>query len=175
MPAFTWGTKGPVICTATKIDQSKVAQFVVMATDTAGCPKPCDPVVTTLEIDNGRWVRQTFEDIPQAEGFVSIQNNAPGLRRVVVEVNGKRFRVWHLKHNELRLLDVASAMQAKDNVITLTGYGKPGASATVLIADVPTEAMMSTDMQKALPGARRVAGQAMPNMAWGKMMRETRG
>jgi len=86
------------------------------------------------------WVRkgepgwQVFRDVPRAEHVLTIQNGAPGLDRVRIVVNGKKFDVKHLGPNAVQSIDVASSLTSGDhNTIVLRGYGKPGARADVLI------------------------------------------
>jgi hypothetical protein len=130
--------------TATKIDQSKPAQVVLEACTISrtcpsgsGCCKDEDPVITNLELTTGRWVRQTFADIPSEEHYVTIQNSNLGLKKLEVKVNAQMFKLNGLRNNEERTIDVASAMKSgTNNTISLTGYGKPGDSAIVIIADV---------------------------------------
>jgi hypothetical protein len=45
VPAFTPGTKDPVVVTATKVDQGSGAQIALQVTDLAGNVTNCDPLV----------------------------------------------------------------------------------------------------------------------------------
>lgn len=59
MPMNAGETESPVVCTATKIDQTKPAQFVfnVCTPGPNVCCCPVDPIFTVLELTTGRWVR----------------------------------------------------------------------------------------------------------------------
>ena len=121
----------------------------IQVKDAAGNTTECDPVITELEIPESdasegiRRVWQTVTDIPQAEHFVTIQNGDPGLKKLRIKVNGKPYKLIRLKDNEESMVDVSSLMVEKDNTITLIGYGVPGSSAWVTIADfgAPLEEM----------------------------------
>lgn len=94
--------------------------------------------MTTLRIGNERYrTRESFAGIPAAEHFVSIQNGHPGLRKFSLLVNGQRTAFLRIGPKEVHAFDIASALTASENVITLVGQGRPGASALVLISDVP--------------------------------------
>jgi hypothetical protein len=123
---------GPIVVIATKVDQSLGAQVALTVTDQAGNVTDCDPVLVQLS-SNGS---QTFTGLPQAENKITIKNGQPGLTRLQAVVNGRRFGLNNLRDNEVRTLDVSSAMRpGNTNTIILRGYGKPGASADVLIWD----------------------------------------
>jgi hypothetical protein len=133
---FTPGTTDPVMVTGTKIDNAKKAQLVLMVTDVAGNQTVCDPV-HTLEIRaTGKPLTNVYDEIPEEEGTITIDNNTPGLQRLDVEVNGTVWKVTGLKDGQSRTLDVSSAMQpGDDNVVKLTAHGRPGGAADVWIWD----------------------------------------
>ena len=86
--------------------------------------------------EDARPVSQTLAGIAQAEGKVTIHNGNPGLTNLRITVNGKGFEAAGLKDNEVRTVDVSTAMKVgSDNTITLEARGKPGGSATVVIHD----------------------------------------
>jgi hypothetical protein len=136
MPTFTAPSKGPLVVTGTRINRKKSAGLTIKATDFFGNVLYCDPVYTTvtrLRHDQGV---ETFDDIPQAEHFVTVENDSPGLRRLDIIVNGQTFTVRKLDDYDIVVLDVSSAMQAgSNNTITLVPYGTKGDSAMVVIAD----------------------------------------
>lgn len=131
-----------VLVTATRIDQAKPAQLVLKA-----CSRECqgeccengDPVVTQLRIAQGRnRVTETFTEIPEAERYVTFQNGKKGLNRVHVIVNGQRIANVVLKSDEVRTIDIASALTASSqNSVTVIGRGNSGGSALLVISDVP--------------------------------------
>ncbi|HUR58312.1 MAG TPA: hypothetical protein VM029_11420, partial [Opitutaceae bacterium] len=135
MPTFVTGTTSPLGVNATRIDEKKSAVLTVTATDVAGNALTCDPVVTTvtkLKHDQGI---QTFTDIPPQESIITVDNDAPGLRAMLVIVNGIEFPVKKMDDDEKRTINVAAAMHPGNNTIVLVPKGKKGESATVTIAD----------------------------------------
>jgi hypothetical protein len=174
MPMNAGGTKSPMVCTATKIDQTKPAQFVfnVCPPNTpVECCCPVDPIFTVLKLTTGQWVRQTFADVPPAEHFVTMTNGDPGLTRLHIWVNSKHYTTLNLRDNETRGLDLAAAMTEKENTISLVGAGELGASASVAIVDSPPAPVTSH-------GAASAAAQAQGptsrhNATWGPLAEET--
>src|SRR6185503_3008592 len=109
VPTFAAPSHGPLVATGTRIDPRKSAWMTIKATDFFGNEMWCDPVATTvtrLRHDKGT---QTFTGLPQAEHFVTVENDSPGLRRLDVIVNGETFRIRKLDDYEIALIDVASA------------------------------------------------------------------
>ncbi len=136
LPTFTAPSPGPLVVTGTRINERKSDGMTIRAIDAAGNQMLCDPVSTTVtRLRHDKGV-QTFSGISDAEHFVTIENDSPGLRRLDVIVNGQTFKVRKLDDYEIALIDVASAMQPGEvNTITLVPYGKKGDSALVMIAD----------------------------------------
>ncbi|MFN2471242.1 MAG: hypothetical protein ABR583_09715 [Gaiellaceae bacterium] len=131
---FSMGTTDAVVVRATKVDNNATSQLALEAEDMVGNITRCDPVITVVV--RGRPAAQTYTNLPGAEHQLSIVNGAPGLRRLKITVNGHAFNVTGLRDGEARTLDVASAMEpGDDNTITLRGFGKRTASATVVIHD----------------------------------------
>jgi hypothetical protein len=159
---FDDGYTDTVTVTATKDDQSKSAHLTVIAFDMAGNRIKCDPVLTHMKITNGKKVKQTFTDIPVQEHFITLQNGAPGLNKLVAVVNGTKFKLLNLQDNEVHTLDVAAAMIAEGNTIKLQGRGKAGDSAVVMIADVPVDAATFAEMLKS---------SSSVNMTWGNLVK----
>jgi hypothetical protein len=135
VPPFTVGTNDPVIVTATKIDQTKRSRVEIRATDLAGNVAFCDPIITELVRDEARAVTQTFTDVPEAEHVVTVWNGNPGFKTIAVTVNGQLFKIKSLSPGEQAQIDIASAMRPGDNAVSLSGKGKKGASATIMLWD----------------------------------------
>src|ERR1700682_324257 len=132
VPAFTPGTKGPVVVTGTKTDQSKGAQVGLRATDVAGNVTDCDPELLTIKPGEVQRIR----DVPRSEHRLTLSNGSPGLRTLRVTVNRKTFELGHLRSSEVRVLDISSAMVAgSHNTVTIRGYGRRGSSAEVVLSD----------------------------------------
>jgi hypothetical protein len=64
----------------------------------------------------------------------SVYDGGNGITRVCVTVNGDSFELAGFGVNEVRGLDVSSAMVAGNDAMTGTGLGKPGARATALMS-----------------------------------------
>jgi hypothetical protein len=121
--------------TAIKRDANKTGVVGLRITDQQGHCNLLDPVLTTIEIPpEGKLVRQTLTDIPQAESHITIKNNAPGLRRLIIQTNGRMAKLVTLETDTVTI-DVSAAMvEGNNNTITLIGLGRPGASASILVA-----------------------------------------
>jgi len=135
-PPLTPGTMDPVVVTATKIIQSQGSRVALEVIDGSGNLTTCDPILTQAIRANGQPVSDTLSGIPQEESQVTVRNGNPGVAQLEIDVNGTTFRVSGLAANQEKTIDVSPAMVAGDiNTIILTAYGKPGASATILIHD----------------------------------------
>jgi hypothetical protein len=136
VPPFAAGVTSPVVIRSTKIDQTKAAQLELNVSDVAGNVVDCDPVLTTLVGKGRRSVSQRFKAIPYAESIIRVTNGRPGLRSLVIVVNGRRFKVAKLANGVRRTLNVARAMRRGNrNTIVLRAKGARGASADVVISD----------------------------------------
>jgi hypothetical protein len=136
VPPFVPGTKNPVVVTSTKIKQTKPSTLALHVTDVAGNFTDCDPVLTSVLRLPGDQETQTFSGLPASESKVTIANGAPGVNSVTIVVNGVRFKETGLDDGEVRKFNVASAMRAGNaNTIEITGRGKAGASADIIISD----------------------------------------
>jgi hypothetical protein len=132
-PGVNWfqGTTSEIELTATKVDQSQPSTVEIIVKDVAGNTSRCDPVLTTVR----RGLVQTHR-VTGAEDFVSIQNGRPGLKRLVVTVNGRHFAVRALKPGQRVKLHIGSALRrGKGNVVRLRGFGGPGGQASLMISN----------------------------------------
>lgn len=140
VPPFTVGTNDPVVLSSTKIDQSKRARIEARVTDLAGNVAVCDPILTRVEVGGtSELTSQTHPDVPREEDTITVSNGKPGLKKLEIVVNGKRFKVNGLKDGEEQVVDVSSAMKPGNNVVTFDGSGKKGSYADVLIWDGEAE------------------------------------
>jgi hypothetical protein len=131
-PGVNWyqGTTSLIELTATKIDQSSPSSIEIIVKDVAGNESRCDPVLTTLKGGRAQTHRVTG-----AERYVGIQNGRPGLKRIVVVVNGRRFVVRGLRSGAKASLKIGSALRpGRGNVVKLLGSGGRG-SATLMISN----------------------------------------
>jgi uncharacterized repeat protein (TIGR01451 family) len=135
---FSPGALGPVYVLATAVNRLKSMAVTVDFLDRAGNRATCDPVVWSVARVDEQPQDETFTDLPQVESKVTIVNGDPGMRKVVLIVNGTKFKELDLRAGETRRLDVASAMHpGTDNTITVRVRGKKGATALIVIADIP--------------------------------------
>jgi hypothetical protein len=136
VPPFTVGSTDPLTITSTKIDQSQRARVEIEITDVAGNTAVCDPIVALLIRDSNQPETQTFRDVPQAEGKVSIVNGTPGIKSVEIFVNGVKYKAKNLSDGETAMLDIAPALHAgNDNVVSVKAKGKKGGWADIVIWD----------------------------------------
>jgi hypothetical protein len=129
---FPAGQTGLIKVTAVKKTYGVSSQLTVKATDANGLTVTCDPIETTvtrLKQDGGV---QTFSGVPYEEHFVTIENG--GLKMLDIDVNGTTFKVKRLADNEVRVVDISSAMKpGLNNTISLIPKGKKGESADITI------------------------------------------
>jgi hypothetical protein len=140
--SFEVGTTSPVVVSATRQDPTRTVHVVISPADVAGNSTSCDPIVATLVApSSGDPVGASYGGIPDTEHLITLQNGDPGLDQVQISVNGMAFEVGDLQPNEVRVLDVASAMQPGDsNAVLVRGQGAPGQEIDVLIADMALSA-----------------------------------
>ncbi len=128
------GTTSIVTARGTKINTSTSARFEILITDMAGNSIVCDPIETVVVRENGEPVTQTHTNVLQELGYVKVMNR--GLKNLTINVNGKQFTVAGLRAEEVRMIDIRSAMKAgANNTISLTAYGTPGTAADIMIWD----------------------------------------
>jgi hypothetical protein len=140
VPGFSEGTTSNVFIQATKVDPALSSRVKLAVVDTCHHVTECDPVMTSVIRSKGKPTSDTYLDLPQEEGTLTIANGNPGLNHLDVIVNGIRFKEKDLEDGEECTIDVSPAMRpGRDNVITLRSQGKPGASAGVLIWDGLTD------------------------------------
>jgi hypothetical protein len=135
VPPFTVGTNDPVTVTATKINQSQSAHVTLQATDVSGNVTTCDPVIALIQRNAQSDPQDSRFKVPAAENRILVMNGTPGLKNFEATVNGIKFKVTGLKDGENRAINVASAMHAGNNIVTVKGHGPKNSSATVVISD----------------------------------------
>jgi hypothetical protein len=127
VPAFTVGTKDPVVVTSTKIDQTKPAVVSLKATDLAGNMVTCDP--TLVDDSAGQTARVTIDG---SEGHVTILNS--GLTALTIYVNGRTFTLRNISGKKNLSLDISSALHKGSNKVVIRGRGHRGTSATFVFS-----------------------------------------
>ena len=135
--SYAPGTAGPVNVLATAINKAQSLGVEVQFFDLAGNKAICDPIIHIVSRVDKQPKDATFTGIMQAESKVTIRNGDPGMGKVQLIVNGRRFNEVDLRNGEVRKFDVCAAMRpGSDNTITVRARGKIGASAVVVIADI---------------------------------------
>lgn len=138
VPGFSIGTNDPVVVTATKINPSQASVVALEVRNQAGYLTACDPVQTEVIRTPGISTKQVFRNIPQSENQLDIDNGTPGLQKLLVIVNGQKFKVKHLEDGEKRTLDLSSAMEpGSGNTVKLKARGQQGGTASILLRDAP--------------------------------------
>ena len=130
IPAFPIGDQGLKTVVATKTNQSLPSQLELTVKDVAGNTTVCDPVDVTVNAGSSA----VANSVPGNEHVVTITNGSPGLRTIVLAVNGQ-VRFVRL-HGATTTVDIGNALNAgDDNTVWLFGLGRQGGSANVLIWD----------------------------------------
>jgi hypothetical protein len=134
VPNFVSGSTSPIVVRATQINKRLRMQLELRVTDVAGNFVMCDPVLTSIGRGSGMPSRQTFTDLPQEEGLIEITNGKPGIRTLIITVNGYEISVRGLRNNEVRVVNVAAWMiEGDNNTISLQLRGPTGGSADIMI------------------------------------------
>jgi len=171
IPPFAVGTTDPVIVDAGKIDQTLPAMVLLEATDVDGNSVECDPVLARMQIPANRHrLRQRYTNVPAAERFVTMKNDATGVRVVAIALNGKKVLRQRLNSNQ----EVTAVIQpewmkagAGKNNIVIWAYGKPGSKVTVLLSDgVGTEESLIVKPERGI--RRSWGGESTRDLTWGK-------
>jgi hypothetical protein len=136
VPPFIPGTTDPVVVTSTKINQSVPARIEILATDGAGNVAVCDPIHVILVRDKDQPENDVHTEVPRQEDQVTIRNGNPGLNKVVIFVNGVKFKTQNLSDGQVTTVDISAAMnEGNNNVVRLEARGKRGSSAEVIVWD----------------------------------------
>jgi hypothetical protein len=136
------------------------------------CTRSCfiDPLLTTLIINTGHSVVQTFSDIPKTEHFITVTNGDPGLKAVAIRVNGKDFKRFRFdgltRAAPIINIDAGAVMTQDKNTLTFIGLGEVGSLANILVGDAAPPAASTV-------GSRflgSVAGKAQDAGVWGPLV-----
>ena len=135
---FFIGTAGPAMLNATKIDQSQRSFIRIVITDVAGNKSTCDPVLKSVRSTGraGSAGKQVFGGLGQYEDVMTIRNGRPGLRRVAVVVNGRRFATLRLRDGQMRKLSLRAAMRpGHKNTVVVRPLDRRRGTADVMISN----------------------------------------
>jgi hypothetical protein len=136
LPTFAPGSTDTLQVTATKLNQSAKAVVALQATDQAGSSITCDPAMVTIGHGPNLTPVQLLTAVPANESQVTISNGAPGVDRMQLLVNGRRFQLRDLHDDETRRVDVSSAMRrGSGNTILVAGHGSRSSTAVVMVSD----------------------------------------
>jgi hypothetical protein len=135
---YAVGSLGPVTVTATAVNKRKSMAVEVFFYDLAGNRALCDPIVMSVQRLTGKPQDEVLRNVPDTDHRVTVTNGAPGMRKVVLLVNGKYFGQHRLKAGQVRKFSVGTAMKpGYVNTIRVRASGPKGAKATILIANIP--------------------------------------
>jgi hypothetical protein len=124
--SFTSGATTPVVVTATKDNQSEVAELALKVTDQNGSSTSCDPADFSLT----GGPSQSASNLTPSEHFVTITND--GLRKVSITTNGVT-RTVKLTPSEISVLNLKKLFTQPANSVVVKGTGH--GTADVLFAD----------------------------------------
>lgn len=141
IPDFAKGVR-EVQIQAIKLDLDKPARLLVEAAGDCGphgeCPSGSELLIGELQVvEDGVSVSQTFTGVSRRQSFLQVQNGSPGVARVQVMVNGVKAWTLRVGENEVRGIDVASAMLSEKNTVVLLASGDVGAAALAMLTLVP--------------------------------------
>jgi PKD repeat protein len=135
---YAVGSLGPVTVTATAINKRKSMGVEVAFYDLTGNRAICDPIVMSVKRVSGPVQDEIFKKVPHTDNRVTIKNGRPGMRKIVLIVNGRFFRQHRLQAGEVRKFNIGVAMKpGYVNTIRVQVRGAKGAKATIMIADIP--------------------------------------
>jgi hypothetical protein len=121
-----------------------------------------DPLVTKLIINTGHSVIQTFKNIGAAEHFISVTNGVPGLKDLIIRINGRNFKKLDLAEPVINV-DVGSVMTMKNNTISFIGGGDVGAFANIEVGDTRPAVKSRLTAPIAAAGKAQIVG------TWGRL------
>ena len=142
---FDSGTTQALGVTATKIDQSQSSEIELTVIDLCGHTTVFDPVFATVTIPdfnspvtrkfnfNHREVAH-FDGIGHTEGIVLLQNDTPGVKSLLIRVNGSEFRTL-LTDGEAKKINISSALHHGSNAVSVVAVGRPNSSVDLSISD----------------------------------------
>jgi hypothetical protein len=124
---FVFGTKSPVVISATKVNSGQPSQVALRVTDVKGNVVNCDPILTTLVREQRV---QVFNDVPGVEHVVTVTNGDPGLKRVSVKVAGHRYSRT-LRPGRTTTIDLAAMHPNETYRVVIRGFGKGAADVMI--------------------------------------------
>jgi len=109
---------------------------VTLPSFTPGSSTDGDPALVTVGRESGDSPVQVIHHVARTESHVTITNGTPGVGSVRLEIHGQRVEATDLHSDQVRTLNVSSAMRnGSDNSIRVVAYGPRGRSAVVLVSD----------------------------------------
>jgi hypothetical protein len=89
-----------------------------------------------LQRTDGQPEDQTFTGVPAALHLVTIFNGDPGLKAIDLKINGnQKLKEKGLQPGERVTIDIASELSAGPNTVVVSGKGKKGSTAAILLHD----------------------------------------
>ncbi len=162
------GSPHTVKCTAVQQDPKQQSSFEIHA---CSCDNSCsnvDPAATRLQLNTGTSVTQTFTGIGSNEGQVTVSNAPFGLTRLVIAVNGRKHAVLPLSPAQTKIVNLTPVLMAAENTIAFTGYGKPGASAEIVMTPVTSGRSPAPLMENDVRSSLMEAPVSRLSFVWGR-------
>ncbi len=143
---FNPPTTEPILIRAEKINLDERATVLVEVFDN-DVPQPnsdiCDPILFQLVADSSFSASQTYNDIPEFDHFISVQNGngtpGSGLMELSIQVNDAPKRKFKLGDRQVIQLDVEAEMIPGLNSMTFEGKGLPGTQASIAVSNQQPE------------------------------------
>ena len=134
-PKWTFTPTAASVTVSARKAGTGTATIMCTASDANGRTCATDPwFASVVTIKSGGGVPNGQLIMADASNdHITVTNRTPGVDKLEITVNGRKFVEDNLKDGEVRSLCVTSAMRnGANNSIYLVGYGKPGGSADLL-------------------------------------------
>jgi len=135
LPMTPGGTTSAIALAATKVSHYKPARITLSVTNPYGEIENKHILFTVLKLSTGSWVRQTFSNLLPGQAHLTLTNGSFGFTTLEVWVNSKLQKTLGLSNNQTLTLDLYAEMTENKNTISLVGFGKPSASANIMLMD----------------------------------------
>ncbi len=133
---LTAGDTAAHIVTANKVNTSLGSNLALQVIDQAGNVTNCDPVQVAAIRAAGQPVSQSIVGVQASDYLLHVFNSTPGVTSMTITVNGQTFQLKGLHNGQQVTINVASALRAGTNTVTLSTTGQPGGSASVLFGNI---------------------------------------
>ena len=147
---------------ATKVTAGQSSRVNTFVVNTQEEVTAADPIIARLTADASGMARQVLDNVPAAEHYCRLANGSPGFHRVEFVVNGRTVFAQTVREDGAIEGDLAAFMdQGDSNVVTVTGYGAPGASAELVLADTYEGTLLNAPTVPRLSLSHNLAGRSL--------------